>query len=176
MSQRSKEKGQCRQKEYLFSLLLAFLSLFWPQPYFQGKFPATPWSVMSQHSGRKQKAYSKHRSGGGEKHKAELRRYRQSEKPSKAGEVSWSASEGQCVHRFLGWKPVGSLRLCQRSTVSKPSYKWYWDSFLPPLFLFHHEHSREFSIYVTWDGVSTLMAPGMYVCRSCVLEFLSFNF
>ena len=77
-----------------FSLLLAFLSLFWPQPYFQGKFPVTPWSVMSQHSGRKQRTYSKW-NGGGEKHTAELRRYRQSEKPSKAGEASWSESEGE---------------------------------------------------------------------------------
>ena len=42
-----------------FPLLLAFLSLFWPQHYFQGKFPIIPWSVMSQHSGRKQRSYSK---------------------------------------------------------------------------------------------------------------------
>lgn len=128
-----------------FSLLLAFLSLFWPQPYFQGKFPVTPWSVMSQHSGRKQRTYSKW-NGGGEKHTAELQRYRQSEKPSKAGEASWSESEGRCGQRFLGWKPVGIPE-----TIRDPQRQNHLTSdseivFLPPLFLFHHERSKEFSM------------------------------
>lgn len=123
MNQRSQEKGQRRQKDFFFSLLLAFLSLFWPQPYFQGKFPVTPWSVMSQHSGRKQRTYSKW-NGGGEKHKAELWRYRQSEKPSKAGEASWSESEGAVWAAVLRLEACGDPWDYQRSTASKPPYKW----------------------------------------------------
>ena len=85
-----------------FPLLMAFLSFFWPQPYLQGKFPIIPWSAMSQHSGRKQRSYSKH-TGGGEKRKAELWTSRQSKKPSKGwGNILEWVWRGGCVPWVLG--------------------------------------------------------------------------
>ena len=147
MNQRSQEKGQRRQKEYFFFLCCWHSwASSGPSPISKVNFQSPPglwWvSILVENRGHTQNGMVEERSI-----KLNYEGTGRVRNLARLGKRPGASLKGQCGQRFLGWKPVGIPE-----TIRDPQHQNHLTSdseivFLPPLFLFHHERSRKFSMW-----------------------------